>query len=67
MKLNLKHDINNSSLSLLSQVLVVQQSPTSAIQIKEPPPSPGSPSADSMYGATGGTQIYMQVSQLISI
>ncbi|XP_037927042.1 protein grainyhead isoform X3 [Hermetia illucens] len=41
------------------KVLVVQ-SPPPSIEIKEPPPSPGSPSAETMYAATGGTQIYLQ-------
>lgn len=45
------------------QVLVVQ-SPSPSLQIKEPPPSPGSPASETtMYTTTGGaTQIYMQVS-----
>lgn len=44
------------------QVLVVQ-SPSPSLQIKEPPPSPGSPASETMYAtAGGGTQIYMQVS-----
>ncbi|XP_011182316.2 protein grainyhead isoform X3 [Zeugodacus cucurbitae] len=46
-----------------TKVLVVQ-SPTSptqtTIQIKDPPISPGSPTTDTMYGASGGTQIYLQ-------
>ncbi|XP_036331303.1 protein grainyhead isoform X2 [Rhagoletis pomonella] len=46
-----------------TKVLVVQ-SPTSpthtTIQIKEPPISPGSPTTDTMYAASGGTQIYLQ-------
>lgn len=43
---------------LPSQVLVVQ--PTSpSVQIKEPPPSPGSPSAENMYAAPG--PLYVQV------
>lgn len=43
------------------QTLVVQSPSPSSLQIKEPPPSPGSPSSDTMYGGTGSTQIYMQV------
>lgn len=37
---------------------------TTHIQIKEPPPSPGSPTNTeaNMYAAGGGTQIYLQVS-----
>lgn len=50
------------NIPLFSQVLVVQ-SPSPSLQIKEPPPSPGSPSSETMYGATGGTQIYMQVNK----
>ncbi|XP_049307801.1 protein grainyhead isoform X1 [Bactrocera dorsalis] len=46
-----------------TKVLVVQ-SPTSptqtTIHIKEPPISPGSPTTDTMYAASGGTQIYLQ-------
>ncbi|XP_055380149.1 protein grainyhead isoform X2 [Condylostylus longicornis] len=43
-----------------SQKVLVVQSPSPSIQIKEPPPSPGSPQNDTMYAATGGTQIYLQ-------
>lgn len=59
------HSSKTSSSSSLScsvstlQVLVVQSpAPPSLTQIKEQPPSPGSPSAE-MY--SGGTQIYLQV------
>lgn len=45
------------------QVLVVQSPAPPSLQIKEQPPSPGSPSAE-MY--SGGTQIYLQVKFLIS-
>ncbi|XP_018799287.1 PREDICTED: protein grainyhead-like, partial [Bactrocera latifrons] len=44
--------------------VLVLQSPTSptqtTIQIKDPPISPGSPTTDTMYAASGGTQIYLQ-------
>lgn len=51
-----------SLLCFCLQVLVVQ-SPSPSLQIKEPPPSPGSPTSETMYAtAGGGTQIYMQVS-----
>ncbi|XP_055707699.1 protein grainyhead isoform X3 [Phlebotomus papatasi] len=43
-----------------SQKVLVVQSPSPSIQIKEQPPSPGSPSAENMYAAAGGTQIYLQ-------
>ncbi|XP_067631060.1 protein grainyhead isoform X6 [Eurosta solidaginis] len=47
------------------QKVIVVQSPsspthTTTIEIKEPPISPGSPTTDTMYGASGGTQIYLQ-------
>ncbi|KAJ6641308.1 Protein grainyhead, partial [Pseudolycoriella hygida] len=48
----------NPKCSRNQKVLVVQTSPS--LQVKEPPPSPGSPSSENMYGAAGGTQIYMQ-------
>lgn len=49
------------NILLCLKVLVVQ-SPSPSLQIKEPPPSPGSPSSETMYAtAGGGTQIYMQV------
>lgn len=52
-------DVSNCMFfPLPSQVLVVQ--PTSpSVQIKEPPPSPGSPSAENMYAAPG--PLYVQV------
>lgn len=61
--------INNSTKQLLTQnkkfsqlqVLVVQSPHSPTLHIKEQPPSPGSPSTDTMYAATGGTQIYLQV------
>lgn len=40
------------------KVLVVQSPAPTSLQIKEQPPSPGSPSAENMY--SGGTQIYLQ-------
>ncbi|XP_037043523.1 protein grainyhead isoform X4 [Bradysia coprophila] len=46
-----------------NQKVLVVQSPSPSLQVKEPPPSPGSPSSENMYGAAGGTQIYMQVLQ----
>ncbi|KAL5274993.1 GRHL2 family protein [Megaselia abdita] len=42
------------------KVLVVQSPSPSSVHIKEPPLSPGSPSNDTMYAATGSTQIYLQ-------
>lgn len=43
------------------------QSPSPSLQIKEQPPSPGSPQGgDNMYAA-GGTQIYLQVNFCDSI
>ncbi|XP_075167129.1 grainy head isoform X2 [Haematobia irritans] len=54
---------NGSAASSGQKVIVLQQSPSPThIQIKEPPPSPGSPSnqTEAMYAAGGGTQIYLQ-------
>uniref|UniRef100_A0A336MAI5 CSON014460 protein n=1 Tax=Culicoides sonorensis TaxID=179676 RepID=A0A336MAI5_CULSO len=42
------------------KVLVVQSPSPSQVHIKEPPPSPGSPSTETMYATAGGTQIYLQ-------
>ncbi|ETN64067.1 hypothetical protein AND_004200 [Anopheles darlingi] len=43
------------------RVLVAPSSTSSpSAQIKEPPPSPGSPSTETMYAAPGSTQIYLQ-------
>jgi hypothetical protein len=52
----LSHSTNRLRVDL--QVLVVQSPAPPSLQIKEQPPSPGSPSAE-MY--SGGTQIYLQV------
>ncbi|XP_031620365.1 protein grainyhead isoform X6 [Contarinia nasturtii] len=44
-----------------NQKVLVVQSPSPSLQIKEPPLSPGSPASETMYTTTGGaTQIYMQ-------
>uniref|UniRef100_A0A1I8QEN9 Grh/CP2 DB domain-containing protein n=1 Tax=Stomoxys calcitrans TaxID=35570 RepID=A0A1I8QEN9_STOCA len=54
---------NGSAASSGQKVIVLQQSPSPThIQIKEPPPSPGSPTnqTEAMYAAGGGTQIYLQ-------
>ncbi|XP_055619439.1 protein grainyhead isoform X2 [Toxorhynchites rutilus septentrionalis] len=53
-------DLRKEPKNPRSQKVLVVQPTSPSIQIKEPPPSPGSPSAETMYAAPGSTQIYLQ-------
>ncbi|XP_058465164.1 protein grainyhead isoform X2 [Malaya genurostris] len=53
-------DLRKEPKNSRSQKVLVVQPTSPSIQIKEPPPSPGSPSAETMYAAPGSTQIYLQ-------
>ncbi|XP_063703092.1 protein grainyhead isoform X2 [Culicoides brevitarsis] len=53
-------DLRKEPKTTRSQKVLVVQSPTTSVHIKEPPPSPGSPSTNTMYATSGSTQIYIQ-------